>query len=79
MSKEFHYESYVIHDGEDTYYKVINFPGHESMWVLLEEGDEYAGIGTIANEPICSSLEHGQRIRYANGTDEIKPEFVGVI
>ena len=70
---------YVMHEGADTYYKVINFPGHESMWVLLKEGDEYSGVGTIANEPFCSDLEHGTLVRYANGTDDIKPEFVGVL
>ena len=64
----------VMADGE-TLLKVINFPGHESMWVRVVEGTDFEGTGIIDNEPVCSELRRGDAIQYEGGTDEVKPSF----
>ncbi len=71
--------SYMMKDGADTYYKVVGFPGRESMWVKCLTGDEFAGTGELANMPVCSSLVMGTVVRYGNGTAALKPEFLGVV
>lgn len=68
----------IVMDNGDTLLKVVDFPGGESMWVRVIEGSDFAGIGCIDNEPFCSNLQRGDRINYAGGTDERKPEFRGV-
>lgn len=66
--------------------KVINFPvtddseyAGESMWVILTEGDEFNGVGTLNNQPIFSPVEQYSHIRFAGGTETTKPHFVEVV
>jgi len=66
--------------------KVINFPvtddsgyAGESMWVILTEGDEFNGVGTLNNQPRHSSIELGSYIRFAGGTETTEPRFVQVV
>ena len=70
----------------DTFVKVISFPvrdsspfAGESMWVLLEDGDEFNGTGILDNDPIHSDIECGALIEFEGGTEEYKPHFVRVI
>jgi len=71
--------------------KIINFPnqttgthqhhaaGGESMWVLVTDGNDNEGVGLLENEPTLSNLQYGDLIRYGNGTEEAKAEFIEVI
>jgi len=66
--------------------KVINFPvtddsgyAGESMWVILTEGDEFNGVGTLNNQPQHSPIELGSYIQFAGGTETTKPRFVQVV
>ncbi len=72
-----------IVEGDTVYIKVIDFPHYqfagESMWVVLVDGDDNNGTGTIANEPTGSDLKFGDLIRFAGGTDTIKPSFVELV
>ena len=74
-----------INKGGKTYLKVIDFPswagslGGESMWVRVLEGDDYNGVGMIANDPTQSDLKYGDKISYGGGTDEKKPRYTGLI
>ena len=60
--------------------KVVGFPsavGTESMWVILVSGDENNGVGKLDNEPFGGSdLGLGDVIRFGNGSDDAKPEFL---
>jgi len=66
----------IITESGETLLKVVGFPGGESMWVRVVEGSDFEGIGILENEPICSNLRLGERIRYDNGDEDRKPEFV---
>ena len=88
MSKAQHIGNWKIVNGNEVYLKVTGFPSMgeakeyvagESMWVIVVEGDDTQGIGTIANHPVCSDLEYGALIRYGEGTDDIKPKFIEVV
>ncbi len=62
--------------------KVVGFPRTdgrtESMWVIVTAGTDYAGTGTLDNVPDAVPwLELGAQIRYGNGTDSRKPEYLG--
>jgi len=63
--------------------KVVGFPsavGTESMWVILVSGDENNGVGKLDNEPFGESgLGLGDVIRFGNGSDDAKPEFLEAI
>ena len=66
--------------------KVISFPvtdgsgyAGEGMWVILTEGDELNGVGTLDNQPNHSSIELNSYIRFAGGTETTKPHFVEVV
>ena len=48
----------------------------ESMWVIQQTGDDFAGTGTIDNDPALSDLKHGDLIEYGGGTRTTKPVFV---
>ena len=70
----------------DVFVKVITFPvtddsgfSGESMWVILEEGNEFDGIGILDNDPIHSEIKSGSRIKFAGGTPHYKPHFVAVV
>ena len=70
----------------DVFVKVITFPvtddsgfGGESMWVILEEGNEFDGIGILDNDPVHSEIKSGSRIKFAGGTPDYKPHFVAVV
>lgn len=70
----------------DVFVKVITFPitddsglAGESMWVLLEEGDEFNGIGILDNDPIHSDIKIGSRIKFEGGNTHYKPSFVEVV
>ena len=67
-----------MHDDGTFHLKVIGFPGHESMWVLvnLEEGNDFEGWGTLDNDPIMSNLKCGDRIQYGNGSATDKPQYI---
>jgi hypothetical protein len=67
----------IILDTGETLLKVVGFPGGESMWVRVISGSDYSGIGYIENEPFCSTLQRGHKVRYGGGTKERKPEFKG--
>lgn len=77
--------NYKLVDGDKTWIKVIDFPvpegspvGGESMWVIVVEGTDNDGIGTLDNEPVfCTEVKHGDRIRYGGGTDDKKPKYMG--
>ncbi len=55
--------------------KVVGFPGHESMWVEVLEGDGNSGSGILRNYPEMWDLECGDVIRFDGGTDELKPQY----
>lgn len=68
--------------------KVITFPVREdsppglvgeSMWVILEEGNEFEGVGILDNDPIHSDIKIGSRIKFAGGNTHYKPHFVEVV
>ena len=59
--------------------KVIGFPGGETMWVELVTGHENEGTGTLANDPVCSSLKHGDLVAFNGGTDTLRPRYVGQV
>ena len=66
--------------------KVISFPVTddsgfvgESMWVILTEGDEFNGVGTLDNEPAHSDIKCGSLIRFEGGDPYVKPRFVEVV
>ena len=70
----------------DVFVKVISFPvtddsgfGGESMWVLLDEGNEFEGVGVLDNDPIHSEIECGSRIKFTGGNTHFKPHFVEVV
>jgi hypothetical protein len=70
----------------DVFVKVISFPvtddseyAGESMWVLLEEGNEFEGIGILDNDPIHSDIKIGSRIEFTGGNTHYKPHFVAVV
>lgn len=69
-------------DGK-TLLKVIDFPSAwlagESMWVLVLGGDDYNGVGTIANDPTQSDLKYGDKVSYGGGTADQKPRYTGLI
>lgn len=74
-----------MNDGH-IFVKVISFPvsdgsgyAGESMWVILTEGDELNGVGTLNNQPVHSSIEINSYIRFAGGTETTKPRFVEVV
>jgi len=77
----------VVEMGDGTIFvKVISFPvtdgsgyAGESMWVILTEGDEFNGVGTLNNQPNLSSIEQYSYIRFAGGTETTKPHFVEVV
>lgn len=68
----------ILHDNGTFHLKVVNFPGNESMWVLVQptEGNDFEGWGTLDNDPIMSTLKCGDRVQYAGGTATDKPSFV---
>lgn len=73
-------------DDGHIFVKVISFPvsdgsgyAGESMWVILTEGDELNGVGTLNNQPVHSSIEINSYIRFAGGTETTKPRFVEVV
>ena len=70
---------YKIESDGLTFIKVINFPGHESMWVVQISGDDNNGVGHIANIPVCSDLELDAKVKYEGGTDNQKPSFGGLV
>ena len=49
------------------------------MWVILEEGTEFEGIGTLDNDPYHSDIKAGSLIRFEGGTETTKPYFVEVL
>ncbi len=62
--------------------KVVGFPRtdgrSESMWVIVTAGTDYAGTGKLDNVPdAVPGLDLGAEIRYGNGTDTLKPEYLG--
>lgn len=68
------------------YVKVISFPvqedsgfSGESMWVILEDGTEFEGIGILDNDPYHSDIKAGSLIRFEGGTETTKPYFVEVL
>ena len=70
----------------DVFVKVISFPvtddseyAGESMWVVLEEGNEFEGIGILDNDPIHSDIKIGSRIKFTGGNTHYKPHFVAVV
>tara|TARA_R100000808_G_scaffold23991_2_gene54182 strand:+ start:5428 stop:5721 length:294 start_codon:yes stop_codon:yes gene_type:complete len=70
----------------DIFVKVITFPVREgspvvgeSMWVILQEGDEFNGTGILDNDPIHSDIKIGSLIRFAGGNSHYKPHFVEVV
>ena len=70
----------------DVFVKVISFPvtddsdySGESMWVLLDEGNEFEGVGVLDNDPIHSEIECGSRIKFTGGNTHYKPHFVEVV
>ena len=70
----------------EVFVKVITFPvtddsglGGESMWVILEEGNEFEGIGILDNDPIHSEIKVGSRIKFTGGNTHYKPHFVAVV
>lgn len=71
--------NWKIVNGDQTILKVVGFPGGESMWVIVTEGNDHEGLGRIDNHPIFSDLVRGDLIAYGNGTDEVTPEFIAAI
>tara|TARA_B100000029_G_C17441397_1_gene911587 strand:- start:463 stop:801 length:339 start_codon:yes stop_codon:yes gene_type:complete len=77
----------VVEDSNgDVFVKVISFPvtdssgfAGESMWVILQEGDEFNGIGILDNDPIHSDIKIGSRIKFEGGNTHYKPSFVEVV
>lgn len=68
----------------EVFIKVINFPipedcefGGESMWVKKTSGTDNDGSGTLANTPVlCEEVSFGDLVKYAGGTDTLKPSFI---
>jgi len=73
----------VLHKDGKTWVKVTHFPADEiageSMWVILVDGDENNGTGTLDNKPIYSDIELGSLIEFADGDEQTKPHFVRVV
>lgn len=76
---------YVHIEGDGLYVKVINFmnngpgPAGESMWVVVTEGNELEGVGTLNNDPIFTDSHGcscGDLIRFGGGTTAAKPYFI---
>ena len=62
--------------------KVVGFPsasgGTESMWVILTDGDENDGVGTLDNVPLdVPGVSLGTPVRFGGGTASAKPEYLG--
>ena len=76
--------AYKLVDGEAVYAKVISFPpgadspyGGESMWVLVQSGDENNGTGWVDNNPVVTDAAvRGSLIEFGGGTDEFKPHYI---
>ena len=76
--------AYKLVDGEAVYAKVISFPpgadspyGGESMWVLVQSGDENNGTGWLDNNPVVTDAAvRGSLIEFGGGTDEFKPHYI---
>lgn len=68
---------------DGTLLKIINFPcdyadfGGESMWVRVIDGNDFAGVGYVCNDPVFSSLNYGDVITYGLGDDEHKAQYIG--
>ncbi len=73
------YGDWKIVNGSKTHLKVVGFPGGESMWVEVIDGDDFEGQGRIDNHPVCSELSRGDLVTYGNGSDEAKPEFISAL
>jgi hypothetical protein len=70
----------------EVFVKVITFPvtddsgfSGESMWVILEKGNEFEGVGILDNDPIHSDIKVGSRIKFTGGNTHYKPHFVAVV
>ena len=79
--------NWKITKDDATYLKVINFGvpnecelGGESMWVKKVSGTDNDGVGVLNNIPaFCEEVSLGDFIKYAGGTDEIKPHYAGKV
>jgi hypothetical protein len=75
----------IIEDDGTVLVKVIGFPAPdgevagESMWVQVVSGTDNDGTGTLRNGPVFSDLCFGDLIRYGNGTDTVKPEYLETV
>ena len=75
----------IIEDDGTVLVKVIGFPTSdseitgESMWVQVVSGTDNDGTGTLRNGPMLSDLCFGDLIRYGNGTDAEKPEYLETV
>ena len=75
----------IIEDDGTVLVKVIGFPAPdgdvagESMWVERTSGTDNDGTGTLRNSPMFSDLCFGDLIRYGNGTDAEKPEYLETV
>jgi len=50
------------------------------MWVKVAEGGDYAGKGTLCNEPsFCDDVKLGDLIEYGGGTEDGKPQYKGKV
>jgi hypothetical protein len=76
---------YVHIEDDGLYVKVIHFkndgpgPAGESMWVIVTDGNELEGIGTVNNDPLFTEshgCKCGDLIRFGGGTADTKPHFI---
>jgi hypothetical protein len=76
---------YVHVEVDGLYVKVIDFknneegPAGESMWVVVAEGTELEGTGTLQNDPLFTAshgCKCGDLVRFGGGTVTTKPSFL---
>lgn len=83
--KKANYRGYVHIKDDGLYVKVIDFknegdgPAGESMWVVVTEGNELEGVGTLNNDPLFTDSHGcscGDLVRFGGGTATTKPHFL---
>lgn len=80
------HRGYIHIEGDGLYVKVIDFkndfpegPSGESMWIIVTEGNELEGEGTVNNDPLFTASHGcscGDLIRFGGGTADTKPHFI---
>lgn len=83
-------KDYFVKADGSRYVKVVDFPStgvhqgvpisHESMWVMIVDGDENNGIGVLDNKPAFNCVAaYGDLVSYKEGSPTLRPRFDKVV